>query len=89
MKVTVLASYSKKDETEVTATILDQPGFLETLQRSFDMKYSLKGKYSRIIESFILCRPVFAYFFQKVMLRKVLKHIGTTKSSPIEEHHLQ
>ena len=45
------------DETDARATILDLSEFSEAPHRFFDIKYSLKVKYSRIIESFIPCRP--------------------------------
>ena len=45
------------DETDARATILDLSEFSEASHRFFDIKYSLKVKYSGIIESFIPCRP--------------------------------
>ena len=44
-------------ETDARATILDLTEFSEASHRFFDIKQSLKVKYSRIIESFISCRP--------------------------------
>ena len=45
------------DETDARATFLDLSEFSEASHRFFDKKCSLKVKYSRIIESFIPCRP--------------------------------
>ena len=45
------------DETDARAIILDLSEFSEASHRFFDIKYSLKVKHSRIIESFIPCRP--------------------------------
>ena len=44
-------------ETDARATILDLSEFSEASHRFFDIKYSLKIKYSRNIEFFISCRP--------------------------------
>ena len=49
--------FYQMDETDARATILDLSEFSEASHRFFDIKYSLKVKYSRIIESFIPCRP--------------------------------
>ena len=45
------------DEADARATILDLSEFSEASYRFFDIRYSLKVKYSIIIESFIPCRP--------------------------------
>ena len=44
------------DETDARATILDLSEFSKASHRFFDIKYSLKVKYSRIIESYIPCK---------------------------------
>ena len=57
MRVIIFADIYQMDETDARATILDLSEFSEASHRFFDIKYSLKVKYSRIIESFIPCRP--------------------------------
>ena len=58
MQVIIFADFFyQMDETDARATILDLSEFSEASHRFFDIKYSLKVKYSRIIESFIPCRP--------------------------------
>ena len=57
MQVIIFAYFYQMDETDARATILDVSEFSEASYRFFDIKYSLKAKYSRIIESFIPCRP--------------------------------
>ena len=49
--------FYEMDETDARATILDLSEFSEASHRFFDIKYSLKVKYSRVSESFIPCRP--------------------------------
>jgi len=57
VKVIIFADFYQMDETDARATILDLSEFSEASHRFFDIKYSMKVKYSRIIESFIPCRP--------------------------------
>ena len=57
MQAIISADFYQMDGTDARATILDLSEFLEASHRYFDIKYSLKVKYSRIIESFIPCRP--------------------------------
>ena len=57
MQVIIFVDIYQMDETDARATILDLSEFSEASHRFFDIKYSLKVKYSRIIESFIPCRP--------------------------------
>ena len=57
MQVIIFAYFYQMDETDARATILDVSEFSEASYRFFDIKYSLKVKYSRIIKSFIPCRP--------------------------------
>ena len=49
--------FYRMDETDARAAILDLSEFSEASHRFFDINYSLKDKYSRIIESFIPCGP--------------------------------
>ena len=49
--------FYEMDETDARATTLDLSAFSEASHRFFDIKYSLKVKYSRVSESFIPCRP--------------------------------
>ena len=57
MQVMIFADFYQMDETDARATILDLSEFSEASHRFFDIRYSVKVKYSRIIESFIPCRP--------------------------------
>ena len=57
MQVIIIADFYQMDETDARATILDLSEFSEASHRFYDIKYSLKVRYSRIIESFIPCRP--------------------------------
>ena len=57
MQVMIFVDFYQMDETDARATILDLSEFLEASHRFFDIKYSLKVKYSRIIETFIPGRP--------------------------------
>ena len=54
MQVIIFADFYQMDETDARATILDLSEFSEASHRFFDIKYSLKVKYSRISESFVL-----------------------------------
>ena len=49
--------FYEMDETDARATILDLSELSEASHRFFDIKYSLKAKYSRVNESFIPYRP--------------------------------
>ena len=51
------ADFYDMDETDARATILDLSEFSEASHRFFDIKHSLKVKYSTVSESFIPCRP--------------------------------
>ena len=57
MQVIIFVDFYQLDEMDARAIILDLSEFSEASHRFFDIKYSLKVKYSRIIESFIPCRP--------------------------------
>ena len=57
MQVIIFADFYQMDETDARATILDLSEFSEAPHRLFYIKYSVKVKCSRIIESFIPCRP--------------------------------
>ena len=57
MQVIIFGDFYQMDEADARATILDLSEFSEASHRIFDIKYSLKVKYSRIIESFIPCTP--------------------------------
>ena len=57
MQVIIFAAFYQMDEVDARATILDLSEFSEESHRCFDIKYSLKVRYSRIIKSFIPYRP--------------------------------
>ena len=57
MQVIIFADLYQMDKTDARGTIVDLSEFSEASHRFFDIKYSLKVKYLRIIEWFIPFRP--------------------------------
>ena len=88
MQEIIFADFYQMDETDARAIILDLSEFSAASYRFFDIKYSLKVKYSRIIESFIPCRPnlrqdeVGSLLLPKSVADEGLKHTGKTQCNP-------
>ena len=88
MQVIIFTDFYQMDDTDARATILDLSEFSEASHRFSDIKYSLKVKYSRIIESFIPCRPnlrqdeVGSLLLPKRFADEVLKHTGKIQCNP-------